>query len=231
MDSKPTLDYLLNKFKRTTAKQIQNFLFLGYPSFEAYFKKQPLNNEIHSVLWIPRWSYAEKGGGSNFLKYKDLYKDLAKDHPDLDFTMRPHPLMFTTLEKQGLFSHEEIDVYKADLREANVELDQHSLLDERLEKTDLMIADYSSIIIAYFLSGRPIIYCDGGLNMYGIYKDLYDAMYVAHSWEDVLSFVNVLKEGKDPLKEKRLEIIQKEKINHKDSAVRIVERIINDFRN
>ncbi len=229
MDSEPMLELLSKKFKKQCERGYQNFEFLGYPAFEAYLNMQS-SDSINNVLWIPRWSYAEKGGGSHFLEYKDNYNCLAAKNDSLNWAMRPHPLMFTTLANQGLFSFEQAEKYRKESENSKVYIDEHSLLNETLNSTDLLIADYSSIIVMYFLTQRPIIYCDGGIELSGVYKQLYDSMYIAKSWDDVEKFSKDILNGIDPLKEAReklsIEIAEK----HKNSSKRIADKIYDDFK-
>jgi RNA-binding protein YhbY len=94
-----------------------------------------------------------------------------------------------------------------------------------------MIADYSSIIVMYFLSGRPIIYCDGNLNLSGVYKQLYNVMYIAKSWEDVRGLTEKLLKGIDPMKEERKKLSAQIAEKHRNSSKKIVDRICEDYKN
>ena len=231
MDNEDMETVLQKKFFKECRAGIQHFLFAGYPPFEYYCKMDKSAERIQNILWLPRWTYAQKGGGSHFLEYKDQYNNLAADCLDMKLAMRPHPLMFTSLVEQGLLSEEEVVAYKKDITEKNVHLDEHSLLNDTLSLTDLMIADYSSVIIMYFLSGRPIIYCDGGLPLTDSYAALQNAMYVARSWQEVVEYVEMLRNGEDPLKEQRLKIAEEAGKKHLGAAKRIVNIILSDYRN
>lgn len=230
MDSEPMSELLCKKFCKEKRKGIKKIEFLGYPPLEYYFDLPYQNDKIQKVLWLPRWSYAEAGGGSHFLEYKDLFCSLAKENPNWNFTLRPHPLMFNSFLNLGIMTEEAINDYKNSLLENNILLDEYRLVNDSLQDTDLMIADFSSVIIMYFLSGRPIIYCDSDIELSGIYTEIKDALYIANSWDEVLKYVNDLKNGIDPLKEKRFEIISKEAKKHKGSTKRIVDAIVNDYR-
>lgn len=229
MDSEPMLELLCEKFSKDISKGIKKIEFLGYPPFENYFNFPDRSGKIEKALWLPRWSYAQKGGGSHFLEYKDLYNTLAKQNGDLKFALRPHPLMFNSFLNLGIMTEEDISNYKNSLLENDILLDEYRLVNDSLQDTDIMIADYSSVIIMYFLSGRPIIYCDCNIELSGLYAEIRDTLYIANSWEEVLKYFNDLKNGIDPLKEKRMKIIEKEALKHKDSAKRIVDAIINDY--
>ena len=229
MDNAAMLQVVQDKFPRTSKNGTQHFELLGYPPFEYYTNMPAPKEKIENVLWIPRWSYAEKGGGSHFLEHKDLFNALAKEEPQMNWAVRPHPLMFPSMARLGLFSCEQAAAYRQQLQEAGVRLDENSLVNEALEQTDLLLADYSSIIIMYFLSGRPIVYFDCGIEMNGIYAEMREGMYIAKTWEEAKAYINDLKNGIDPLKEKRLEIAGREAALHQDASKKIVDRIIQDF--
>lgn len=230
MDNEDMKAVLQEKFSWECKAGIQNFPFVGYPPFECYTQMGEPAAEIKNILWLPRWTYAEEGGGSHFLENKDRFNQLAAENPEANWIMRPHPLMFASLAELGLFPEEEADAYKKDMAHKGVILDEHSLLNETLRQTDLMIADYSSVIIMYFLTGRPIIYCDGGLPLTGSYSELRSAMYIANSWEEVVRYVQMLRSGEDPLKESRRKIAAEAGKAHLGATKRIVDMIFNDYR-
>lgn len=229
MDNEIMQGVLLKKFSKTSKKGWQHFLSLGYPSFEYAINMAPPKDGIERILWIPRWSYAEKGGGSHFLEYKDQYNLLASQNPEFQWVMRPHPLMFPSMAKLGLMTEQSIEKYRKELKAAGVVIDENSLLNDALCQTDILLADYSSIIIMYFLSGRPIIYCNCDIEMNGVFAELREVMYIAEKWDDVLKHIENLKKGIDPLKEKRLGIVARECAKHSGSAKRIADRIVADF--
>ncbi len=229
MDSEPMSNLLLQKFKKSCESGIQNFMFLGYPPFEQYVNAMNEDKTIKNILWIPRWSYAEKGGGSHFLEYKNAYNKLALELKDFNWAMRPHPLMFPNLTNQGLMSLEEQEDYRNISQSSGVSIDEHSLLNDTLFSTDLLIADYSSIIIMYFLTGRPIIYCDSGIELSGFYKTIFDCMYIAKNWSDVENHLKNITNGNDPLKEKRQKLCSIIVKQHKNASENILKKILNDY--
>ena len=229
MDSESMYELLRDNYSKHCERGYKNFEFLGYPAFEDYIGLKG-SESIKNVLWLPRWSYAEKGGGSHFLEHKDEYNRFAFENKDVSFTMRPHPLMFESLANQELFSREEALVYRKEAAEAKVHIDEHSLPSESLGNTDLLIADYSSLIVMYFLTGRPVIYCDGGIELSGIYEQLYKFMYIAKSWEEAERIAKEIIKGNDPLKAEREKAAEEIAKKHKNAAKRITDRICEDFK-
>ena len=49
-------------------------------------------------------------------KYNDLILELPLLFPDADFVFRPHPLLFTVLDNEGLWTTDKIDKYIATLK-------------------------------------------------------------------------------------------------------------------
>ena len=58
---------------------------------------------------------------SNFLKYNDLILELPVMFPDVDFVFRPHPLLFTTLVNEGIWTQEEVAYYTKVIEDRGIE--------------------------------------------------------------------------------------------------------------
>lgn len=218
-------DILTGKFALGSKLKLQHFLSIGYPDLEKY-SDYSCGGDIKKILWTPRWSYDPKIGGSHFLEYKDLFLELKKEHSEMDFIFRPHPLMFGDLIKNGLASEQELEDYMAKLEEAAVVYDHDSMIEEAIAASDVMITDYSSIMINYFVTGKPIIYCKAQYGLNDDYKKMAEGMYVAENEEDIKKYVDMLIAGNDPKRKKRQEIVDKYKDIHKGSTKRIVKYLM-----
>lgn len=207
--------------------KVQFFESLGYPCLEKYSVID--RTEIRSILWTPRWCFNKELVRSTFLENRELFLELAIQYNDMEFVFRPHPLMFEEIIKIGKMSREEIDQYKDNLKSNGIKYDSGTMVDEALDNSDLLITDYSSIIINYFLTGKPIIYCESPAELTEEYKKIIDCCYVAKSPEDIKKYCNDLLSGNDPLKEKRIKAAQEIGNFHKGSAKRIVDRVFEDY--
>lgn len=180
--------------------------YLGFPALDEIQLCEQSEN-IKRVLWTPRWSEDMKFGGTCFYKYRDHIIDLA-ELEDIDVTIRPHPLTFDNAVKEGKMTEKEVAEYRYLLMEKNINIDTHPLIEDTFKKTDVLITDFSSIIISFFLTGKPMIYCGGlNVNFTSTLQDIIDSSYVAESWEDVVRYVKMLNRGEDPLREKRMQVI------------------------
>ena len=218
---------LESKFRLNSLLKLRHFENIGYPSLEPYVKMK--QNFSRTILWTPRWSYDEKIGGSHFIEYKDAFLALKNKHNDWNLIFRPHPLMFDEFVSKKLMSQAEVDDYLDKLNRAGIVYDYDTSLEKALESADILFTDYSSVIVNYFLTGKPILYCEGIIELNGLYSKMSEGMYIVKSENEIEQYISDLFDGNDPLREKRAEIIKSEFSNCVGAAERIAEWIINDY--
>ena len=206
--------------------------FLGYPALAAYYnigKKKP--SVAKRILWTPRWLTDDRWGGSHFMEYKDKFINLRERYGDkVELFFRPHMNLFKELIKQKTMTVEEVDAYKKSLKENRVTRPKLADMVKSIRNIDIFLADYSSILVCLFLTCRPIIYCEFP-NAIPLpeYEEMFSAMYVARSWEEVEKYLDELISGNDPLLERRQEIAAKIYETHKDAADKIIDKLVEDF--
>ena len=200
-----------------------SFYSLGYPAFEKALKAQN-DCAYTSVLWTPRWSVAS----SHFLQYHKHFEDL--DWTGKVFTVRPHPLMWSNFEKTGKLSADEAADIRSLWKEKGIAEDTNASVEDSFKTTDILISDMSSIIAMFFMSGKPIIFCPVKKDFGSMFSALLPGLYVADSWEELSTHLNMLLSGKDPLAEKRKTIIDTYFAKSKDATGRIFEKILEDAR-
>ena len=215
----------------------QQFEFYGYPELKSFYLLEKTPSAKKRILWTPRWTPGERDesrvGGSHFLSYKDNFLALIERCGDnAEFYFRPHMNLFRELVRNGDMTNEEVAAYKKNLDEAHViRHTDLSGMDKSIRDIDIFITDYSSIIIDLFLTGRPVIYCKFP-NAVPLpeYKEMFKAMYIAQSWQDVERYLGDLMADKDPLFDRRQEIAKKIYKKHEHATEQIIERIVRDFK-
>ena len=221
------------KFKANVEMGYNHFEFLGYPILERYYQMPATKSSAKRILWTPRWNYEGNRGGSHFIEYKDRFVSLREKYGDkVELSIRPHKMAFAHFIKLGLMTEEGVKEYCEKLAENQITLHEaFADIDDNIRETDIFLADYSSMLIVLFLTCRPIIYCEFP-NAIPLpeYEEMFNAMYIANSWEDVERYLDDLMAGNDPLFDKRQEIAKRLYELHKDSAQKIVERIVQDFK-
>ena len=207
-----TLDY--NKIKD-----------MGFPLFDTLKYDKSLNSSnLIKVLWTPRWTDDDYLGGSTFLDYKDKILDLT-GNKKVKLILRPHPLAFDKAMRDQEMTKAEVDAYRIKVMESGASFDENAMIEETFVDTDLLVTDFSSVIISFFLSGRPIIYCAKfDIDTTDIFRRILDVTYKAPDWNEVLQLVENISEGRDPLKEKREALISQLSIPHNS-----VEHILDDL--
>ena len=207
---------------------LQKVEYYGYPSLKRYLD---MNNSFSpiNITWTPRWSSEKIIGGSCFLKFKNDFLNLCKVNNNHKYLFRPHPLMFEELEKKNLMSHSEIAEYCKSLNNLSVISDITTPIDIILEKTDILITDFSTIIGSFFVTGKPIIYCYNGIEFNEPYQELSQYIYTANNWNEVLEYLEQLEKGNDFLKKQRLEYIKNRFNYDRNAAKRITDAVKSDY--
>lgn len=217
------------RYRSGKEKGLHKICFCGFPALAPYFALKP-TNEYQRILWTPRWSYAPKIGGSHFLEYKNTIITLKKQTQKLEIKFRPHPLLFGEILSSSKMSRQEVDIYLKKLAQNDIEYDRGQPIFETLQNTDVLITDYSSIIIQFFVTGRPIVFCESDIILNDDFVELLEGMYVAHNEEELIEIVRNLSNGIDPLAKKRKKIISMLFEEHKNATQKIIETVYRDFQ-
>ena len=203
-------------------------VFCGYPQLSDVRVKNEY--DINKILWTPRWSYAPKIGGSHFLEYKDEIVELAANSDDIEVVLRPHPLSFENYIRMGLMTVAEVNDYKQKVENTSrVSFDTNKNIEDTFEETGILITDVSSIVFPYFLTGKPIIFCNTEIPLSPAFKTLLEGIYVTENWEEICDAYKQIASGNDYLKEKRLKIAESIRNMHKDSVNKIINLIEKDY--
>lgn len=225
-------DYNINRYKCAHAKGERKTLNIGYPAFEYFFQqKKEKDDDKFTVVWTPRWTDDKKLGGSNFLNYKDNILKFSFKNNDIKLIFRPHPMTFEHFISIGKITGEEVEQYLSCFNGSeNREYDKKADYTESFWKSDVLLTDFSSIMIEYFLTDKPIIYCDTGAEMNPSVCKMREALYVVYSWEEAEQIIMNLYQGIDPLKEIRKNV-RKELFGSNFTSISelFLEAICDDF--
>lgn len=234
--------YNKNRFRISHLCGLRKSVFFGFPAFagmkEAKEQKsssweQFSNKDTFHLIWTPRWTTDSREGGSNFFHYKDSFIQFARENQDVSLVYRPHPLTFRNFIRTGEMTQEQLDQFRAIYEEEeNLYIEEKPDYYDTFWGSDVLITDCSSVDIEYFITGKPVIYCYRDSVKFNEFADqLYSGAYQAGTWQEVEKYVLDLKNGIDPLKEKRQQLVEKllgtdfEKI-----SAQIVKEIKKDYK-
>ncbi len=225
-------EMITNTFKAFHAMDIKKVYDLGYPGFDAFLSH--INHEPHTrttVLWLPRWTMDEDIEASTFFKYKDCLIHYFKDK-DVDFICRPHPLMFRNFVSRGLMSEEELQSFRKTFEEnSNFLIDEQGDFMDTLSRADLIISDFSGLLVPELFMDVPIIYTGETIHFESFTKQLIPGMYMARNENELVRQIGELLSGKDSLSEKRRAINELILNGKYDVGKNVIKVLVEDARN
>ncbi|MFV0382286.1 MAG: CDP-glycerol glycerophosphotransferase family protein [Breznakia sp.] len=214
-ENKDFENYNKNRFRFSHFFQLRKSVYTGYPSLQnvleqkvkkcLYWKE---HDKTLKIMWTPRWTIDEKQGKSNFFKYKDAVLHHVQRDDNLSLVVRPHPLAFANFIDSGLMSEVEVEEYKQQFEHERLFLDQQSDYQATMWCADVLITDFSSIIIEYFMMDKPLIYCRSHIEATATLQKILDVSYIADDFDDIKRYVEQLAQGMDPLKKKRHRVLK-----------------------
>lgn len=197
------------KLRLSSFAERKRIVYTYGPARIDLYPYEEFSGSIKTVLWNPRWTTPtnRENVQSFFLLYKDRILDFAEKHKDIEFIIRPHPLLLENFLKTGYITQKEVDDYLLRVKSLpNVTMDLLPSYEESLRKADVMLAEFSSLVAEYAVQGRPVIFL-------GERKDTNDvgplpkSFYFLNGWDDVAKCLLSLKEEHDPLKNQRIEAV------------------------
>ncbi len=218
-DTDEEREFIQNRIDAFNTGTYQRSLYLGCPGYAHFISKKneksvtwSFSKNAFRVVWTPRWTTDEKVAGSNFFRYKDFLLKFANDNKQIDFVFRPHPLSFGNFINTGQMTVEEVSKYKNACESINTHLDNSKKYAATFWNSSVLISDYSSVIVDYFITENPIIFCRTKndlveKNATKVFKLILEGCYIANDENDIVKYVNWLFSGNDPLKEKRKELL------------------------
>jgi CDP-glycerol glycerophosphotransferase (TagB/SpsB family) len=164
------------------------------------------------ILWTPHHGLEGWFGFSTFCSiYKEMY-EFAFNNADIEIVLRQHPALTDVMSNSGLIRKEDLEAYYNDFNNLeNCYIDFNEEYLNSFKYSDILVTDGVSFLFEYIISGKPIIHTDSkkhiGFNEFG--KQFESSWYKAYSFENLEEHINNIKNGNDPLLEKRLELKEK----------------------
>lgn len=226
-------DFNMKRFRISHKKGVRKTLNIGYPALETFMKSR--EDKVASdfnVLWTPRWTEDKECGGSNFINFKDKVLELPRECSNISLTFRPHPMTFEHFVSVGRITRQEVKEYLAQYDNNKMIYDNGGSYERTFWNSDVLLTDISSIIVEYFLTGKPIIYCDTGAVPNKIYEEMMKTFYVVKTWEEAKAIVLKLEKGIDPLKnERKNKISELMGEDFENISDRFLQEIYLDYKN
>ncbi|MBA8666293.1 CDP-glycerol glycerophosphotransferase family protein [Holosporaceae bacterium 'Namur'] len=182
----------------------------GQPKIDCYLGEQnepdnywprPKSDKVKRIIIAPHWTIewnnddgTTSPGYCQFLSFKDIYLELPQKYPNVDFVLRPHPLLYNTLIEKELMTQEELNNYKKDFLSYNNTAIDSDALDyfDAFTSSDALITDGVSFLAEYLPSKKPILHLISdqyaGFNEFG--ENLVKNYYKAKKPEELIKFLD-----------------------------------------
>ncbi|NLL91881.1 MAG: hypothetical protein GX222_05610 [Ruminococcaceae bacterium] len=230
-------EHFRNRIKKETDDYKGRIITTGSPRLDLSlksFEKEEYNQlwkkdgkNGYRILWAPRWSTSE--GNCHFFDYKSVLLNYAMKHKDIELLLRPHPMMFDNFIFTGEMSETEVKEFKDKYNGTdNVGIDETADYRTALYTADCLVADETSLIAEFFLTGKPIVFCKKITHFNALSERLSKGMYIVSNENELISTFNSLVNGEDNLKEKRQSIAEKEFPSRYRNAVNLIKNILKD---
>lgn len=160
-------------------------------------------------------------GLSTFLNQEDWLEQVGSiveqvlSDKDMVLIWRPHPLLFQTirsLKAECLKEYEKI-CQKVETAENGI-LDLSEDYMDAVAASDGMISDYSSLVLQYTFSGKPVLLLSGSSKNREneVFCDYFSNYFVSDGTE-VKDYIDMIKRGKDDRQDERIRLAEKSVVN------------------
>lgn len=222
-------------------KKRESIKLTGLPMFDQ-LKDPAVSNpwrrqekQKKRIIWAPHHSLglskAETIVYGNFLEYYQLMLDIATEYEDeIQFAFKPHPLLKEKLE--SIWGKSKTNAYYEkwnNLSNGQLELGAYQDL---FKNSDALIHDCSSFIVEYQLLNKPVLFIVKDeenilkdMNNFG--KQAFYTQTLGYTKDDVKKFIELLIEGKDDMKEKRMKFIEEDIVD--TTEVSACKKIIDEI--
>lgn len=200
-DNIDSYNYVIDSSTYEVKSSARSVLNIGYPRFDELKPAIREKETLDTVLWLPRWSTEESNDTSHFFDYFEKLMCYFQDRIDKRLIIRPHPLMFSNFVQKGILSQNEVDEIKIRVQKCgNVMFDENVDYIETFKEADLLISDFTSMLIEFFSLKKPIIYCGATDSFNSAGKRMDQGLYHATDWNGLKKELNNLLNGDDRLR-------------------------------
>ena len=222
-----------NKHSKESARIYQkikdkNVVVTGYPKLDEIIKLKEQKRDRKKVIIAPHHTI-DKGDVymSGFLDYADILLKLPEKYSELDFVIRPHPMLIPKLEQPDYWGVEKTNEYFNKLLSFNnVSLSKEGNYYNLFVNSDGILHDCGSFTAEYLCTGHPAGYLnfrpelnyDKAMTKFG--QECIKKHYIIKTENDIYDFIdNIVLNNNDTRKEERMDFVNKELLINKSEVV------------
>ena len=219
-----------------------NASLVGYVKMDDLAKYQKTEHDRPRILVALHHSvdggFNDTLALANFIRYFDYFKALPDVYPNIDFVYRPHPALFSALERQDDWDEQKTKSYIDAMKsKQNVIWSDGGDYFQEFADSDACIQDCGSFLVEYVYTGKPCCYMlkdpsDIEAKFAPLGKACLEQCYVSYSTKDIDDFIkDVVLGGDDPKAEGRAELAKRVMVNYPHAAEAALEDIVGSIMN
>ena len=213
------------------------FVVTGHPTLDRFYEQRDRLPIKGYVIYAPHFAFPHPSqieyynigtfdwSGMPILQY-------AEAHPEIRWVFKPHPYLRAFLQSCGIMNKEEIDSYYERWEKLGIAC-YDSEYQELFLESRAMITDSGSFLSEYGATGRPLIrlICSADKCVSSrITRKMYGTYYQVRNLDELYDMFRMVIEQKcDPMKENRIEAIQRVGLANHNASQRIVSYLKNVF--
>jgi CDP-glycerol glycerophosphotransferase (TagB/SpsB family) len=195
----------------------------------------PLSGGKFKIVWAPHHSYSPHW--FNFGVFSKIYiqmLDFAKQNPNIEIVLRPHPFLWGTLTDRNVITVEELTSWRARWDAlANTYVDEDGSYAELFLATDVLLTDGISFLGEYpLVTGKPTIFFEnkGHWEFSATGKLAAASSVKVKTFEELKEVITLAMESGLPDRSGQIQkLIEASSPYPGESAKRIVEIVYDDF--
>lgn len=187
-------DFSFQEYKENQIIEGKNVVLTGYTKMDGLAKYEYVKKERKKILLSPHHTVIMKELPlSNFLKYYDLILELPAIFPKTDFVFRPHPLLFTTLVNEGIWTLKQVEEYLMKVSELGIEYSTGGDYFGLFAECDAIVHDCGSYTVEWLFTGKPgcFVYNENltSEHLTHLMNESLKKYAIARNKEDIIAFI------------------------------------------
>jgi CDP-glycerol glycerophosphotransferase (TagB/SpsB family) len=195
----------------------------------------PLSGEKFKIVWAPHHSYSPHW--FNFGVFSKIYiqmLDFAKQNPNIEIVLRPHPFLWGTLTDRNVLTVEELSSWRTSWDAlVNTYVDEDGSYAELFLATDVLLTDGISFLGEYpLVTGKPTIFFEneGHWEFSATGKLAAASSIRVKTFAELTEMIEKAKNNSLPSREREIQKLVEASSPHPgESASRIIEIVYKDF--
>lgn len=234
--------FVLNQAECALGESVRGFLdfagdlqAVGHPMLDDFYLN-PVNGKHHGkpcIIYAPHFSIPNPNRivfvhYSTFLETGECILRYAKQHPEMNWVFKPHPVLKSALKSSGIWTEEKIATYYSDWEKVGCVCESGDYIDV-FRRATAMITDCGSFLTEFAATGQPIIRLVNPENKQP-YPPLYDTYYNVHNNNELEATLReVLEKGMDSKRDKRLKAVAAANLTGQYAAKNIMVFFAKEF--